>query len=129
MIQIIAFLIGSLLAVVICEFFKAKIEQRNCESNIAKRLSKDGKPKEYKGGYIIYANGTRWFVILWVTCELYWIPGLHGDDLEKKICHSSLEFKSTWLPRRKKIKLIKRIINTHPNLEAHGFWKIVKLFN
>jgi hypothetical protein len=61
--------------------------------------------------------------------ELYWIPFSEGDDLEKLIKKSALEFNCTWLPSNKNFKMIKRIINTHPNLKAHGFWKIVKLFN
>lgn len=129
--QIIGFLIGALIVFIPYVILKIKEAQYNSNRQWyhAKWLSKDKKPESYRGGYVIYANGTRWFLKTFVTWELYWIPLSGGDDLDKLICDSNLEFKSTWLPSNKMFKMIKRIINTHPNLEAHGFWKIVKFFN
>lgn len=119
--QIIGFLIGALIVFIPYGILKIKEAQYNSnrEWYHAKWLSKDKKPESYRGGYIIYANGTRWFLNTFVTWELYWIPLSGGDDLEKLICDSNLEFKSTWLPSNKMFKMIKRIINTHPNLETH----------
>ena len=95
------------------------------------KLSKDKDPEPFRGGYIIYANGSRWFLRNWVTWELYWIPEASYKtlDFEKMITNDSLEFFSTWLPTRKMYKAVRRIIYTHPNLEAKGFWKVVQFFN
>lgn len=95
------------------------------------RLSKDKEPEPSHGGYIIYANGSRWFFRNLVTWELYWIPesSYKSKDFEKMVTNESLEFKSTWLPKRKMYRLVRRIIYTHPNLEAKGFWKVVQFFN
>jgi hypothetical protein len=129
--EIIWYLIG--MSIVFIPYGILKIRQAKYNTSRewyhAKWLSKDKEPEFYRGGYIIYANGTRWFLNTFVTWELYWIPLSLGDDLDKLICDSNLQFKSTWLPSNTMFKMLKRIINTHPNLEANGFYKIVKLFN
>ena len=129
--ETIGYLIGALIVFipyVIWKIRKARYN-RDREWYHAKWLSKDKKPEPYESGYIIYANGSRWYLDTFIHWVLYWIPLSQGDDLKKLICYSSLEFKSTWLPSNKMFKMIKRIINTHPNLEANGFWKIVKFFS
>lgn len=96
-----------------------------------KLLSKDKKPEFWEGGFIIYANNSRWFLKKWGTWELYWIPEsfYKNCDYKHMINRFSLEFYSTWLPKRKMYKICKRIIHTHPNLKAKGYWKVIKFFN
>lgn len=84
----------------------------------AKKLSKD-KPYIYNnGGYIIFANGTRWLLNTWVMWRLYWIPvSLCGkNDNEINYEKGMLEYQCTWLNNDHKYSDIKWIIYHHPNL-------------
>lgn len=127
----IGYLIGVLIVFVpyiILKAQQAKYNGNRCYYH-AKWLSKDKEPEYFEGGYIVYANGTRWFLRSFVSWELYWIPVSQGDDISKLIEQGSPEFKCTWLTANKMYKICRRIINTHPNLKAKGYWKIVKLLS
>lgn len=105
-------------------------------NRIAEKLSKD---KEYEcllGGFVIYANKTRWFMRLHCTSILIWIPDNDwakkaGKDakalIEDAERDSHYEYYSTWLPNS--VNHIKWIINCHPNLKApNWYWSFRKLF-
>ena len=131
--SIIGFLAIGIIAIVILWYLRL-ITYGGYKTEMLKyveRLSKDKAPEPFHGGYILYANGSRWFLRNWVTWELYWIPesSYRSKDFEKMVTNESLEFQSTWLPTRKMYRLVRRIIYTHPNLEAKGFWKVVQFFN
>lgn len=86
---------------------------------IAKRLSKDSLPIIHSDGYIIYANGTRWFLRCFMTFGLHWIPTSIEEDYKaclKKHYETMLQFQATWLPEWVMILIIKYLINNHPNL-------------
>ena len=131
--SIIEFLVAGLTAIIFLVYIRIILYggYKNEMLKYVEKLSKDKDPEPFHGGYIIYANGSRWFLRNWVTWELYWIPEAtyKTRDFEKMITNDSLEFFSTWLPTRKMYKSVRRIIYTHPNLEAKGFWKVVQFFN
>lgn len=123
------FIIGVLIVFIPYIYLKGKESdwQNNSHTLIAKWLSTDKSFECYRGGYVIYANKTRWYIETWVGCKLVWIPESMGD-IDKVIESGQMvEFQATWLNRHEMYKLMRKIINTHPNLEApNWYWSIVK---
>jgi len=86
---------------------------------IAEKLSTDRpfeilnmQPPTIESSYIIYANGTRWYLDCWVTWRLYWIP---GDEIIDVPSRHSLVYQCAWLSEKRHINNIESIIWKHPN--------------
>jgi len=128
----IGFIIGWVLGLIIFFSLKTWLEIRfeNRKQRWVKALSPDKKAESFRGGYILYANNSRWYLENFITWKLIWLPKSGGDDVNKILDSNwqRIEFQSTWLPEYKMYKMVRRIIFTHPNLEAKGLWKIIKLF-
>jgi len=123
--------LGVLVGVIVYVYMKDFELQwsRDSHTLIAKWLSKDKPYESYKHGYIIYANGTRWYIETWVGCKLVWCPESDGD-IETALKKGMVEFQATWLDRYSMYKMMKKIIYIHPNLTAPNlYWSIVKLIN
>ena len=126
----IEIIIGVIIVFVPYLFFKYKQHEwvNNSDEIIARWLSKDKPPEQYMGGYIIYANKSRWFIDTFCGCRLVWLPESCGDIDAILRSGQLVEFQANWLDKYDMYKLMKKIIYIHPNLTApNWYWGLIKV--